>query len=154
MAIQGVTWSGFGWKCFIKLRGVPTKERKPCDDRYRWIEMVFWSMGTLILCDFCYFRSKKTTKITWDGLRRACDRVQTCLIFPLRWAGFPIKIGRNAQWVHPFSMNFNGFRSVWLYFSLKVHFRWKKWSFNGNTIYFRWGDVMPFDQNRIVWFRW
>ena len=56
-------------------------------------------------------------------LGMACDQVQTCLIFPLRWACFPIKIGRNAQWVHPFSMNFNGFRSVWLYLSLKVHFR-------------------------------
>ena len=27
-------------------------------------------------------------------LEIACDKVQTCLIFPMRWAGFPIKIGR------------------------------------------------------------
>ena len=71
---------------------------------------------------FAIFDLKRQLKL----LGMACDQVQTCLIFPLRWAGFPIKIGRNAQWVHPFSMNFNGFRSVWLYSSLKVHFRWKK----------------------------
>ena len=51
------------------LRGVPTEGRKPCDYRYRCIERVCRSVGTLILCDFCYFRSRKTTKITWDGLR-------------------------------------------------------------------------------------
>ena len=56
-------------------------------------------------------------------LEMAFDQVQTCLIFPFRWAHFPIKNSRKAQWVHPFSMNFNGFRSVCLYFSLKVHFR-------------------------------
>ena len=79
-------------------------------------------MGTLILGIFAIFDGKRELKL----FEMACDQVQTCLIFPLRWAGFPIKIGRNAQWVHPFSMNFNGFRSVWLYSSLKVHFRWKK----------------------------
>ena len=25
------------------------------------------------------------------------DQIQTCLIFPLRWASFPIKIGRNIS---------------------------------------------------------
>ena len=58
-------------------------------------------------------------------LEMAFDQVQTCLIFPFRWAHFPIKNSRKAQWVHPFTMNFNGFRSVCLYFSLKVHFRWE-----------------------------
>ena len=48
-------------------------------------------------------------------LGMACDHVQTCLIFPLRWACFPIKIGRNAQWVHLFSMNFQ-----WLSISLAI----------------------------------
>ena len=43
------------------------------------------------------------------SLEMACDQVQTCLIFPLRWAGFPIKIGRNAQWEHLFSMYFDVF---------------------------------------------
>ena len=28
----------------------------------------------------------------------AYDHVQTCLIFPLRWASFPIKISRKGQW--------------------------------------------------------
>ena len=42
-------------------------------------------------------------------LEMARDQVQTCLIFPLRWAGFPIKSSRNAQWVHLFSMDFDDF---------------------------------------------
>ena len=58
-------------------------------------------------------------------LEMAFDQVQTCLIFPFRWAHFPINNSRKVQWVHPFSMDFNGFRSVCLYFSLKVHFRWE-----------------------------
>ena len=53
----------------------------------------------------------------------ACDQVQTCLIFPLRWAGFPIKIGRNAQWVHLFSMDFDEFSDHYLiFYSLKSIF--------------------------------
>ena len=68
---------------------------------------------------FAIFDLKKQLKL----LEMAFDQVQRCFIFPFRWAGFPIKFGRNAQWVHPFSMNFNDFRSVCLYFSLKVHFR-------------------------------
>ena len=82
---------------------------------------------------FAIFDQKRQLKL----LEKAFDQVQTCLIFPFRWAHFPIKDSRKTQWVHPFSMNFNGFRSVCLYFSLKVHFRLRKWSFNGNTIYFR-----------------
>ena len=46
----------------------------------------------------------------------ACDQVQTCLIFPLRWACFPIKIGRNAQWVHLLSMDFDDFSTINLIF--------------------------------------
>ena len=57
-------------------------------------------------------------KIQLKLLEMAFDQVQTCLIFPFRWAHFPIKNSRKAQWVHPFSMDFNGFRSVCLYFSL------------------------------------
>ena len=55
----------------------------------------------------------------------ACDQVQTCLIFPLQWEGFPIKIGRNALWEYLFSMYFDGFLIInfTLSFSLKVHFR-------------------------------
>ena len=58
-------------------------------------------------------------------LGMAFDQVQTCLKFPFRWAHVPIKDSHKVQWVHPFSMNFNGFRSVCLYFSLKLHFRWE-----------------------------
>ena len=99
---------------------------------------------------FTIFDLKRQLKL----LEMAFDQVQTCLIFPFRWAYFRIKNSRKAQWVHPFSMNFNGFRAVCLYYSLIVPFRWKKCSFNGNTIYFQLRDVMPFDQNRIVLFRW
>ena len=49
-------------------------------------------------------------------LEMACEQVQTCLIFPLRWACFPIKIGRNAQWVHLFSMDFDDFLTINLIF--------------------------------------
>ena len=30
-------------------------------------------------------------------LEMACDQVQTCLIFPLQWVCFPIKIAQNAH---------------------------------------------------------
>ena len=53
---------------------------------------------------FAIFDPKRQLKL----LGMACDQVQTSLIFPLRWAGFPIKIGRNAQWIHPFSSIFDG----------------------------------------------
>ena len=45
-------------------------------------------------------------------LEMAFDQVQTCLIFPLQWACFPIKIGRNAQWEHLFSMYFEDFLTI------------------------------------------
>ena len=54
-------------------------------------------------------------------LQVACDQVQTCLIFPLRWACFPIKIGRNAQWEHLFSMYFDDFLTIYFIFSLTKH---------------------------------
>ena len=72
----------------------------------------------LIFAIFANFDLKKTTEI-------AFDQDLTCLIFPFGWACFPIKIGRNAQWVHLFSMDFDGFFLPFtLFFSLKVHFRW------------------------------
>ena len=46
-----------------------------------------------------------------------------------------IQNSRKAQWVHLFSMNFNGFRSFCLYFSLKCPFAMIKSSHSGNTIY-------------------
>ena len=68
---------------------------------------------------FASFDQKRQLKL----LEMAFDQVQTCLIILFRWAYFPIKNSRKTQWVHPFSMNVNGFRSICLYFSLKVHFR-------------------------------
>ena len=38
---------------------------------------------------FAIFDLKRQLKL----LGMACDQVQACLIFPLRWAVFPIKIG-------------------------------------------------------------
>ena len=61
---------------------------------------------------FAIFDLKRQLKL----LEMACDQVQTCLIFPLRWACFPIKIGRNAQWVHLFSMDFDVFLNIYLIF--------------------------------------
>ena len=49
---------------------------------------------------FAIFDDKRQLKL----LEMACHQFQTCLIFPLRLAGFPIKIGRNAQWEHLLSM--------------------------------------------------
>ena len=49
---------------------------------------------------------------------------------------FTHKNSRKAQCVHLFSMNFNGFRSFCLYFSLKCPFLMiKKSSHSGKTIY-------------------
>ena len=61
---------------------------------------------------FAVFDLKRQLKL----LEMACDQVQTCLIFPLRWADFPFKIGLNAQWVHLFSMDFDEFFDHLLYF--------------------------------------
>ena len=52
---------------------------------------------------FAIFDLKRQLKL----LEMAFDQVQTCSIFPFRWAGFPIKFGRNAQWEHLFSMYFD-----------------------------------------------
>ena len=75
-------------------------------------------MGTHILCDFCYFLSKKSTEM-------ALDQDLTCSIFPVRWACFPIKIGRNAQWVHLFSMDFDDFLTIYLIFNGKSISQWE-----------------------------
>ena len=67
----------------------------------------------------------------------AFDQDLTCLICPLRWAHLPLTNSRKAQWVHLFLMNFNGFQSFRLYFSLKCPFPMIKSSHCGNTIYMR-----------------
>ena len=56
---------------------------------------------------FAIFDQKRHLKL----LEMASDQVQTCLIFPLRWAGF-----RNALWEHVFSMYFDGFLIIYLIF--------------------------------------
>ena len=61
---------------------------------------------------FAIFAVKRQLKL----LEMACDQAQTCLIFLLRWAGFPIKIGRNAQWEHLFSMCFDDFLTIYFIF--------------------------------------
>ena len=70
-------------------------------------------------------------------LAMAFDQDLTCLIFPLRWAHLPMKNSCKAQWVHLFSINFNGFQSFRLYFSLKCPFPMIKSSHSGNTFYMR-----------------
>ena len=64
----------------------------------------------LFFAIFALFVLKRELKL----LEMACDQVQTCLIFPLRWACFPIKIGRNAQW--EFSMCFDDFLKIYFIF--------------------------------------
>ena len=69
---------------------------------YLWVHLSF--------AIFAIFDLKRQLKL----LEMACDQIQICLIFPLRWACFPIKIGRNAQWVHLFSMDFDEFSIIYL----------------------------------------
>ena len=71
---------------------------------------------------FAIFDVKRQLKL----LEMACHQVQTCLIFPLRWAGFPIKIGPNAQWEHLISMYFDDFLTICLTFQSKSPFSMKK----------------------------
>ena len=61
---------------------------------------------------FAIFDLKRQLKL----LEMAFDQVQTCLIFPFQCAHFPIKIGRNAQWVHLFSIDFDEFSIIYLIF--------------------------------------
>ena len=63
---------------------------------------------------FAIFDVKQELKL----LEMACDQVQTCLIFPLRWACFPIQIGRNAQWEHLFSMYFDDFLTIYFIYCI------------------------------------
>ena len=61
---------------------------------------------------FAIFDLKRPLKL----LEMAFDQVQTCLIFPFRWALFPIQIGRNAQWEHLFSMDFDDILTIYFIF--------------------------------------
>ena len=44
------------------------------------------------------------------------DQIQPCLVFTLRWACLPIKIGRDAQSEHLFSMYFDDLLTIYLIF--------------------------------------
>ena len=83
-------------------------------------------------------------------LEKACNQVQTCLIFPLRWACFPVKIGRNAQKVHLFSMDFDDSYPIYLIFQSKSPFSIVHPSFNGNTTYLRLLSIKGCDAIRPV----
>ena len=60
-----------------------------------------------LLKSFANFDVKKQTEM-------AFDQDLTCLIFPFRWASFLIRVGRNAQWEHLFSMYFDDFFTICL----------------------------------------
>ena len=92
---------------------------------YLWVHLSF--------AIFAIFDLKRQLKL----LEMACDQIQTCFIFPLRWACFPIKIGRNAQWVHLFLMDFEEFSIIYLILESKSPFSMIKLSFSGYTIHFR-----------------
>ena len=53
----------------------------------------------------------------------AFDQDLTGLIFSFRWACFPIKIGRNAQWVYLFSMDLDDFLTIIELFYFDDNFR-------------------------------
>ena len=67
---------------------------------------------------FAIFDVKSQLKL----LEMACNQVQTCLIFPLRWAGFLIIIGRIAQWEHLFFMYIDDILTICLTFQSKSPF--------------------------------
>ena len=71
-----------------------------------WVHLSFAIFGI--------FDVKRELKL----LEMACDQVQTCLMFPLRWACFPIQIGQNAQWEHLFSMYFDDFLTIYFIFCI------------------------------------
>ena len=66
-----------------------------------------------------------------NGYRRkllfwSFDSIQTCLIFPFRWACYPVKSSRNAQWEHLFSMDFDEFFNHLPFFEInKNTLKWK-----------------------------
>ena len=95
------------------LKWVPTERCKPCDCVYRCIERVSRSVGALLCCDRGHSLKWVSTK---KGVFFCFDEIQTCLIFPLRWTSFPIKICRNTQWEHLFSMYFDEFLTIYLIF--------------------------------------
>ena len=83
------------------------------DDGFRWVDIdpskVFVDLRVhLSFAIFAIFDLKRQLEL----LEMPCDQIQTCLIFPLRWAAFHIKIGWNAQWEHLFIMYFDDFLTI------------------------------------------
>ena len=76
----------------------------------------------LFFAIFAIFDLKRQLKL----LEMAFDQVQTCLIFPFRWAHFPIKNSHKAQWEHLFSMYFDDLSIICLSFQSKAPFSMKK----------------------------
>ena len=102
------------------VKGCTHRARILCDgtvDSHRKEKKAIAQWEHLSFAIFAIFDLKKQLKL----LAMAFNQFLTCLIVPLRWACFPIKTSRNAQWVHLFSVIFRLFT---LFFSLKVHFRW------------------------------
>ena len=85
-------------------------------------------MGTLLCCD-------RGDSSKWLSTENAFFRFR--LIFHLRWAYFPIEIGRNAQWEHKYSMYFDDFSTIYLICQSKSPFLMVKVSLSGNSIYLR-----------------
>ena len=70
-------------------------------------------------------------------LEMVCNQVLTCLIFLLRWACFPIKPSRIAQWEHLFLMDFDDSRPFLIMFLSKMTILMIKSSRSGNTKFIR-----------------
>ena len=82
-------------------------------------EYISMHQKCLLICGYTFLI--ETEHIHQDGYGRKVlfldfDLIQTCLIFPLRWACFPIKISPNAQWEHLFLMYFDDFSTIYLIF--------------------------------------
>ena len=67
---------------------------------------------------FAIFDLKRQLKL----LEVACAQFLTFLLFNLRWAFFPIKISRKAQWEHLISMYFDDFLTICFIFQSKSTF--------------------------------
>ena len=73
------------------------------------------SKGLVILWLHVFIATEGTHR-NGKGVFFGFDLIQTCLIFPLQWACFPIKFSRNAQWEHLFPMDFDDFSTIYLSF--------------------------------------
>ena len=107
--------TGFWWFSLVVLKSIQGWTHRATEglwwlsmSRYWCIERVSASVGTLLCCDNGHSAKWLLMKRCFFGF----DWIQTCLIFPLRWACFPINICRNTQW----ELFFDVFR--WLFYHL------------------------------------